>query len=198
MRASFLNVFGAVAGIVLAGATLVRGDILYQNTAVDSGINLNFANNQQIGQQIWLGSATPEYLTNFSFEYYSPVLANSFSGNVMMDVIIYANDSGSTYHGYTIPGTILYNSGLIPLVTPFSQNGNSFATANFDLSDLLNGVGQGLFRCLPPCFFRPISPSASPFQAWVAVTRWDWKITVTRPLEEIMAIIGFMGAVGSF
>jgi len=143
MRASFLNTIGAVAGIVLAGAMLVRGDILYQNTTVDTGINLNFANNQQIGQQIWLGSATPEYLTNFSFEYYSPVQAANFNGNVTMDVILYANDSPYAFHGYTIPGTILYNSGAILLATPFSQTGLTVATAIFDLSDLLNGVGPG-------------------------------------------------------
>lgn len=59
MRASIVKIIGAGASIVLAGATLVRGDILYKNTSFDTGTNLNFVNNQQIGQQIWLGTTTP-------------------------------------------------------------------------------------------------------------------------------------------
>lgn len=122
MRTSFLNIIGAGAGIILASATLVCGQpVLYQSTTVDTGTNLNFANNQEIGQEIWLGTGvTPVWLTNLSFEYYSPVQA--FNGNVKMDVIIYAN-SGPKFNGYKSPGIVLYNSGLIPLLTPYFVDG---------------------------------------------------------------------------
>jgi hypothetical protein len=141
MRASFLSMIGAGAGIVLASATLVRGDILYQSTTVDTGTNVNFANNQLIGQQIWLGTTTPAYLTNFSFEYYSP--NQSFSGNVKMEVTLYANNSPIKFNGYSTPGSAFYDSGLISLSTPYFITGSSYATFDFNRSDLLNGIGVG-------------------------------------------------------
>ena len=148
MRTSFLNIIGAGAGIILASATLVCGQpVLYQSTTVDTGTNLNFANNQEIGQEIWLGTGvTPVWLTNLSFEYYSPVQA--FNGNVKMDVIIYAN-SGPKFNGYKSPGIVLYNSGLIPLLTPYFVDGTSVATFNITRSDLLNGIGTGSQTMLP-------------------------------------------------
>lgn len=94
------------------------------------------------------GNHDAQYLTNFSFEYYSPNV--TFKGNVTMDVILYANDSPYKFNGYTIPGTVLYNSGLIPLVTAYAASpGYDVATANFDLSDLLNGVGPGAVPMSP-------------------------------------------------
>ena len=73
MKRLFLKAMGAGAGIILASSAGVRGATLYQNTTTPTGQVLNFPNNQEIGQEIWLGTgATPMYLTNFSFEYYDP------------------------------------------------------------------------------------------------------------------------------
>lgn len=141
MRASFLSMIGAGAGIVLASATLAGGQpILYQSTTVDTGTNVNFANNQLIGQQIWLGTTTPAYLTNFSFEYYSP--NQSFSGNVKMDISLYANN-GPAFNGYRTPGSTIFDSGLISILTPYTVTGTSVATFDITRSDFLNGIGAG-------------------------------------------------------
>jgi hypothetical protein len=139
MKISFLKVITAVAGIILAGNVGVRGDTLYQNTVNASGQVMNLGNNQQVGEQIWLGPTVPEYLTNFSFQYYSPVL--TYSGSVQMDVRIYANDGTPPFNGYATPGTILFDSGNFSLPNPWSlPSATNSATVVFQLSDLLSGT----------------------------------------------------------
>jgi MYXO-CTERM domain-containing protein len=137
MKKFFLKTATAIAGIILAGNLAVRGDTLYQNTANPSGQVMNITNNQRVGEQIWLGPTVPEYLTNFSFQYYSPVL--TYSGNVQMDVRLYAND-GTVFNGYATPGTILFDSGNFALANPWSVSGTNSATVVFQLSDLLSGT----------------------------------------------------------
>lgn len=137
MKISFLKAITAVVGIVLAGNVGVRGDTLYQNTVNPSGQVMNLGNSQQVGEQIWLGPTVPEYLTNFSFQYYSPAL--TYSGNVQMDVRLYAND-GTTFNGYATPGTVLFDSGNFTLANPWSVAGTNSATVVFQLSDLLSGT----------------------------------------------------------
>ncbi len=139
MKISFLKAITAVTGIVLAGNVGVRGDTLYQNTANPSGQVMNLGNNQQIGEQVWLGPTVPEYLTSFSFEYYSPGPALTYSGSVQMDVRLYAND-GTPFNGYATPGTILFDSGNFALANPWSVNGTNSGTVVFQLSDLLSGT----------------------------------------------------------
>ena len=137
MKSFFSKVMTASAGIMLAGSIGLRGDILYQDTANPTNRVMNLANNQQVGQQVWLGPTVSEYLTNFSFEYYSPL--SSYSGNVKMDVRLYAND-GTAFNGYATPGTILFDSGLFSLPNPFSVSATNAATVVFNLSDLLSGA----------------------------------------------------------
>jgi MYXO-CTERM domain-containing protein len=137
MKTSFLKATTAVAGIILAGNAGVRGDTLYQNTANPAGQVMNLNNNQQVGEQIWLGPTVPEYLTNFSFQYYSPV--SVYSGNVQMDVRLYAND-GTPFNGYATPSSILFDSGNFALPTTWSVAGTNSATVVFQLSDLLSGT----------------------------------------------------------
>lgn len=139
MKISFLKAITAITGIVLAGNVGVRGDTLYQNTANPSGQVMNLGNNQQIGEQVWLGPTVPEYLTSFSFEYYSPGPALTYSGSVQMDVRLYAND-GTPFNGYATPGTILFDSGNFALANPWSVNGTNSGTVVFQLSDLLSGT----------------------------------------------------------
>ena len=127
---------GAVAGLVLAGNVGVRADVLYENTTTPLGYSLIFPNNQQIGQEIWLGTLQPEYLTNFSIQYYSP--DTSWSGTVTADIKFYMNDGPPT-NGYPTPGTPFYDSGAIAFPNPITYNGSVLSNALwaiFDLSDL--------------------------------------------------------------
>jgi hypothetical protein len=148
MKRLFLKATAAGAGIILAGSVAVRGATLYQDTALASGQVLNLPNNQTIGQQVWLGTLVPEYLTNFSFEYYSPYAV--YAGNVQMDVKLYQND-GALVSGYSSPGTLFYDSGNFTLTDPWVVNGTNAATVIFQLSDLLSGNTQNL----SPTFVLP-------------------------------------------
>jgi hypothetical protein len=137
MRRLFLKAMAAGAGIILAGSAGVRGAILYQNTGHATGQVLNFPNGQEIGEQIWLGTGTtPMYLTNFSFEYYSPFI--SYSGPVQADVILYANNGAPT-NGYHTPGSPFFVSGFFNLQNPWQVSGTNSATVVFQLGDLLSG-----------------------------------------------------------
>jgi len=127
-------VAGAVT--ILGSSAAVRGAVLYQDNASASGQVMNVANNAQFGQQIWLGTLVPEYLTNFSFEYYSPY--TTYSGSVQMDVRLYENN-GTAVNGYASPGTLFYDSGNFTLTDPWSVSGTNSATVVFQLSDLLSG-----------------------------------------------------------
>jgi hypothetical protein len=142
MKRLFLKAMAACAGIILAGTVGVRGVTLYQDTTHPTGQVLNFPNNQEIGQEIWLGTGTtPMYLTNFSFEYYSPFI--SYSGPVQADVRLYVNNGAPT-NGYNTPGTLFYNSGLFNLTDPWQVSGTNSATLIFQLSDLQSGNALNL------------------------------------------------------
>jgi hypothetical protein len=137
MKRILLKAMAASAGIILASSAGVSGAVLYQNTATPSGSVLNFPNNQQVGEQIWLGTLVPQYLTNFSFEYYSPFI--SYTGPVQMDVRLYQNN-GALFNGYASPGaTPFFDSGNFSLTDPWQVNGTNTATVIFQLSDLLAG-----------------------------------------------------------
>jgi hypothetical protein len=137
MKRFFLKAICAGAGIVLAGSVGVRADLLYQNTTTQTGSILSgFVNGQQIGEEIWLGTLLPEYLTNFSFEYYSQ--DSSWSGTVTADVRFYENN-GVLTNGYASPGTLFYDSGAVAFPNPISYNASPASntlTAFFELSDL--------------------------------------------------------------
>ena len=97
---------------------------------------MNIPNNTTLGEQIWLGTLVPEYLTNFSFEYYSPYI--SYTGPVQADVRLYMNN-GPTTNGYSSPGTLFYDSGNFSLTDPWQVSGTNTATLVFQMSDLTNG-----------------------------------------------------------
>ena len=122
------------AGVFLTANMAVYGTtILYNNSTTDTGNNLSFVNNSQIGNEIVMGNSSPlNALTSFSFEIYSPDAA--FQGaNVQMQVFLYAND-GPPFNTYPTPSTVLYNSGLFSLSTPQHSVGLNAETLNFDLS----------------------------------------------------------------
>jgi len=144
MKRILLKAITAGAGIILASSAGVRGANLYNNTAtmVTPQYVLNFPNNAQIGEQIWLGTGvTPEYLTNFSFEYYDPYNSlNWISGQqyIQADVRLYQNN-GTAFNGYASPGTLFYDSGVFNVPSTWSISGTNAATLDFTLSDLQSG-----------------------------------------------------------
>src|ERR1035441_364428 len=144
MKRLFLTAMAVVAVIILAGSAAVRGATLYQNTALTTGQVLNLPKDAQVGEQIWLGTSAPMYLTNFSFEYYSPF--STYSPTVQADVRLYMNNGAPT-NGYNTPGTLFYDSGNFNLQNPWSQGTNT-ATMVFQLSDLLSGNALNLNQSL--------------------------------------------------
>ena len=152
MKRLFLKAMAAGAGIMLASSAGVRGTVLYQDTLFNSGQVMNLPNGQQIGDQIWLGTGTtPMYLTNFSFQYYSPL--PSYTGPVQADVILYQNNGAPT-NGYSTPGSPFFVSGWFNLPNAWSvpnPNGpTNSATVTFQLSDLQTGAFS-----LAPNFILP-------------------------------------------
>ena len=147
MKRLFLTTMAAGAGIILAGSAAVRGATLYQNTAFTTGQVMNLPNNAQIGEQIWLGPHAGYNLTNFSFEYYSPV--STYTGPVQADVRLYMNDGAPT-NGYNTPGPLFYDRGTFNLTDPWQVSGNNTNTATlvFQLSDLLSGNAMNLNQSL--------------------------------------------------
>lgn len=128
------------AAILSAAAVTASAGVLYDNTQTDTGYVLNLLNGQEIGDQIFLDNFTLfPYLTNFSFQYYSPDAA--FSGVVTADVRFYYND-GPAFNGYSSPSNIFYDTGWFTLQTPTAALGmaTNAAVLNFYLTDLQGGV----------------------------------------------------------
>jgi len=142
MKRFSLKAMGAGVAIVLAGSVGVRADLLYQDTVNQTVNNLTLPNNgDQVGEQIWLGTLVPHYLTNFSFEYYSP--DTSWGGTVTADVQFRLNNGTPPFNGYATPGTLFYDSGSLAFPNPITYNGNSLSntlTAIYDLPDLQSGT----------------------------------------------------------
>jgi hypothetical protein len=126
------NVLKSLSIVILLAITLsVRSEIIYDNSTTDTGTFLGLTNGQLAGDQIIMANTSSLFLTNFSFEYYSP--NTSFSGSVQADVAFYAND-GTPFNGYATPGTSLFDSGPFSINTPFQFNGTNAATLSFDLT----------------------------------------------------------------
>ena len=142
MKTCHLKAIVAGAAVIISGNLGVRADLLYQNNTTQTGAILSgFDNGQEIGQQIWLGTSLAEYLTSFSFEYYSS--DTSWSGTVYAEVRLYENDSTTLFNGYATPGTLFYDSGQVLFENPTVATGGSTSVATFDLSDLLSPSSGG-------------------------------------------------------
>jgi hypothetical protein len=176
MKKSILKVMCAGAGIILAGSAGVRADtFLYENTATNLGYNLNFNNDDVIGNQIWLGTgALPYNLTYFSFEYYSP---NASWSGVTADVRFYEND-GPSFNGYSAPGTKFFDSGTFSIDPPLSYSLLNEGTWYLNSVDFQNGDGPGAVT-MSPTFVVP-----SNFTFTVTFTGLQGADTVALPIFD--------------
>ncbi|HEX5399349.1 MAG TPA: hypothetical protein VFY06_09915 [Verrucomicrobiae bacterium] len=160
MKRLLIKAMFAGVGIMLASSVAVRGGILYNNSKnlVSPSMVMNFTNNAEIGDQIWLGTgSTPYYLTYFSFEYFDPIKGDywpSGQPNIQADVRFYMND-GSAFNGYNAPGTLFYESGFVNIPTTWLIRGTNAATVAFTTSDLFHPTGTGLTKPLDPNFSLP-------------------------------------------
>lgn len=129
----------AIASALLATMTITRAGVVYDNTESQLNYVVQFTNNEEIGDQIWLAnSQTYPYLTNFSVEYYST--NTSFYGNVKAEVRFYLND-GPTENGYATPGTVFYDSGPFTIEPPRQYYpGTNSAVLNFTPANLFSGT----------------------------------------------------------
>ena len=140
MKFNLMNKLGGVALLTVTMTLGARANIVYDNTSTDTGYNLSVTNGQMVGDQIILNSSTPVTLTSFSFEFYSPNA--TFTGSVMGEVWLYANDGAGTLlsGGYATPSTVLLDSTPFSLSTAQQYTSTSpggpfdVATLNFDLS----------------------------------------------------------------
>ena len=121
------------AGMFLAANMAVYGVTLYDNSTTDTGNNLSLVNGTKLGNEIVMGTPSAfNTLTSFSFEIFSRQTA--FNGaNVQMEVFLYANN-GAPYNTYPTPSSLLYDSGVFSLLTPWQSGFGYAATLNFDLS----------------------------------------------------------------
>jgi hypothetical protein len=106
-------------------------DTLYNNSANNTGYRLTMSNGQQVGTEILLGTApNSEYLTNFSFNFYS----SGTYADVTLEVLLQLNNGTPAFNGYDTPGTVIYDSGAFQIS---SQNGDG--GLDFNYNDLTVG-----------------------------------------------------------
>jgi len=129
MKMKLLKSIGLAS--LLAIVPGLRAEIIYNNSTTDTTFRLMATNNQQIGDQIIM-AGTARFLTNFSFEYYSPNLI--FSGSVQADVAFYLNN-GTLFNGYASPGTKFFDTGFNSIVPPsaYTTPATNVGVLNFDL-----------------------------------------------------------------
>jgi hypothetical protein len=99
---------------LLAALAVVLGakaDIVYNNTTTYQGMSL-FSTNE-FGDEISL-AGTARLLTAFLFEYFGDFIP---SGDETVRLRLYANDGPIYYKEYREPGSLLYDSGFMPIGT---------------------------------------------------------------------------------
>ena len=121
---------------------------IFQNGPRYNGNQFIVNNGQPIGNEIFLGAGW--HLTNFMFEYYSPIATLNLSLGV--DVRFYTNN-GALSGGNPTPGTLFYDSGWF-----FNTLGGIPTGTNFDLqymnSDLYASSLPGAVN-MPSTFLLP-------------------------------------------
>ena len=130
----------------------IRSEILYDNTT--TSLNLRYGPGVEFGDEIILNGKAGATLTNLVFEYYGLNLA----GGEQVRLRLYLNDGSQAAVGAQRPNTVLYDSGLTPIVTTlgasldYSMNiqvPNSFTWA-VTFTGLTAGESAGLTLYSPP------------------------------------------------
>jgi hypothetical protein len=117
-----LRLFGIiVAGTILAAATPLSADTIYDNSKNDLLIRFN-PGSFEVGDEIQLAGSA-RYLTNFAFEFWgeNPNSSDLFTGDVQARVRFYQND-GPEFNGYAAPGSTFYDSGWFAIDQPTPRN----------------------------------------------------------------------------
>lgn len=141
MNTTRRNRITAIVGVLgLAASLPVSADIIYSNAFNDIGMRFEPGNGTQVGDEILL-AGTARRLTGFSFEYWGTNYANTantgWSGTPAVQVRFYRNN-GSSYNGYNMPGTLLWDSGVINFAT-YGILPSQRSTLNFGPSDFTGG-----------------------------------------------------------
>jgi hypothetical protein len=140
-----LRFFLIASALCVAAGLPLRADTIYNNTSNDSGLRFNPAG-LQVGDEIVL-SGTARYLTNFSFEYWGTNTASpanlTFSGSVQAEVRFY-QQNGTAFNGYASPGTLIYDSGLFPIIPTPRSTINFVAGIDFPVGGLLLPVSSNM------------------------------------------------------
>ncbi len=104
--------------ITLLGAATARADeIIYDNTTTYLGKYASVGT--EYGDEVVLGG-TARTLSEFFFEYYGEFTSQ---GDELARVRIYANDGERIGPDYVVPGTVLWQSPLIPVQQGFKTVG---------------------------------------------------------------------------
>jgi hypothetical protein len=137
---NFLKLLLAVLTVIVS-FDAARGGLIYSNTTNDLGGRLMLTNGQVIGEELYPDNLnTYPFLTNFSFEFYSPTLygtASGWNGTVQGRVQFYKND-GTPFNGYGTPNTLFYDTGYFDLLNPRNTYGSTanIMTLTFNWPDL--------------------------------------------------------------
>jgi hypothetical protein len=131
-----ISIFNVIVLVLVLTAGNSRAGTVYDNTTTDTGGVLMLTNNQIVGGEIFPNYvATFPYLTNFSFEFYSPTY--SWAGSVSADIKFYRND-GTAFNGYPSPGTLFYDTGWFDVLNPlaYTSGTSNRITYTFGWADL--------------------------------------------------------------
>lgn len=123
----------ACAAVFVALGFSAVADTIYNDAADYNTHNMQVLNGLEIGNEI---SVSPGlwYLTNFSFEYYTPNA--TLNSSLAVDVKFYLNDGTPG-----TPGTLIYDSGLFVNTAAGNIPGNGAHTINYSSADLYSGSG---------------------------------------------------------
>jgi hypothetical protein len=149
---NLLTKSGWLAAGALGLALSANADVLLNNTTTPLASRFSDGGTE-FGNQIFLSNGG--YITNFSFEYYGigGGAGGAFVGPVTAEVRWYLNNGPLTLSGYATPGTVLYDSGAVPITAP----GSSTHAATLDFS-----TSTGDF---------PTVPAGSGTNGWFVGTR---------------------------
>ena len=136
MKTAYKRSFAIMALAIVSNVTHATDS--YNNLVNGApGLFFQIANNQPVGQQIFLNSfnlATHPYLTNFTFQYWSPNATFAGGANVQLDIKFIKNNGTPLATGWATPGTVFYDTGFFAINTPQADFGPGNVIENISLN----------------------------------------------------------------